>query len=137
MYGLDAIKAGSGWEITAVGIFIVFTGLTFLSLFINQIHKLLDLWENRREIKLFQKKDKTRIAINFSESQKIMAKQIFLLAKTMDASFSLPRLLMLAEMSGIANPHSSVCLLLNTGILLPDHKGFYFWDRDKFVSMTS
>ncbi len=138
MYGLEAIRVGNGWEISIVGISIVFFGLTFLSIFIGQIHKLLDLWDNRSEIQLFQKKrDKkadTRV-INFTETQKIVAKQFMLLVKTMDTSFSLPRLLLLAEVSGIKNPHYNLSLLLSSGIIVPDNEGFYYLDRETFEKL--
>lgn len=56
VYGLDAINAYNGWAISVVGVTIVFTGLVVLSMAIAQIHKLLNLWENRKELSLFKKK---------------------------------------------------------------------------------
>ena len=139
MYGLEAIKAGNGWEISIIGISIVFTGLTFLSIFIGQIHKLLDLWDNRSEINFFQKKERKKniTAIKLTEKQKIITKQFSLIVRTMDLPFSLSRLLQLAEISGIENPYSNLCLLFRTGIILPDNQGFHLWDTEKFQSLIS
>ncbi len=139
MYGLEAIKVGNGWEIAIVGISIVFTGLTFLSIFIGQIHKFLNLWENRSEIQLFKKKDnrKDAVIIKLTENQKIVAKQFSLLVKTLDVPFSLPRLLVLAEASGVKNPHSSICLLIKSGIIFPDNEGFHSWDKGTFKKLVA
>ena len=139
MYGLEAIRVGNGWEIAIVGISIVFTGLTFLSVFIGQIHKLLDLWDNRSEIQLFKKKDnkKDSVIIKLTENQKIVAKQFSLLVKILDVPFSLPRLLVLAEASGVKNPHSNLCLLIKSGIIFPDNEGFHLWDREKFKKLVA
>ena len=139
MYGLEAIRVGNGWEIAIVGISIVFTGLTFLSIFIGQIHKLLDLWEHRSEIQLFKEKDnkKDAVVIKLTENQKIVAKQFSLLVKTLDAPFSLPRLLVLAEASGVKKPHSNLCMLIKSGMIFPDNEGFYLWDKGKFKKLVA
>jgi hypothetical protein len=47
LYGLENISAHNGWAISLVGITIVFTGLTLLSLAIDQLHKILNIWENK------------------------------------------------------------------------------------------
>ncbi len=134
MYGLEAIKVGNGWEIAIVGISIVFTGLSLLSVFIGQIHKLLGLWENRREIKFFKRKEvqADRKIIKFTESQKIEARQFLLLMERMDSHFSLPRLLVQAEISGIGKPYSHLYILLKSGIIRPDNEGFHFLDMETF-----
>ena len=139
MYGLEAIRVGNGWEIAIVGISIVFTGLAFLSIFIGQIHKFLALWENRSEIQLFKKKNNKKdvAIINLTENQKIVAKQFSLLVKTLDAPFSLPRLLVLAEASGVKSPHSNLCLLINSGTIFPDNEGFHLWNREKFKKLVA
>ena len=49
MTGLEAISASNGWAISVLGISIVFSGLTLLSITIAQLHKLLDMWERRAE----------------------------------------------------------------------------------------
>ena len=45
MTGLEAISAHNGWSIAAVGITIVFTGLTMLCIILSQLYKVLDFWE--------------------------------------------------------------------------------------------
>ncbi len=139
MYGLEAIRLGNGWEISIVGLSIVFTALTFLCVFIGQIHKLLKLWENRNDIKAFLKKGKNvnEEIVKFTKAQKIAAKQFFLLVERMNSPFSLTRLLMLAELAGIRNPHQNLYMLVKSGIIIPDGNGFYLWDNDRFVFILS
>ena len=72
----------------------------------------------------------------FSETQKEIAKQFYLLARTMKDSFSLQRILFMAEISGLKSPHSSLNTLLNAKIIVPDDKGYYFWDRDVFKKIV-
>ena len=136
MYGLKAILANNGWAISVVGITIVFTGLVLLSIFISQIHKLLDLWENKKEIKIFTKKKKTKsikpIAILFTEAHKDTAKKIYLIVQTMEKSFSLSKLLWLVKIRGLERPHSNLNNLLKAGIIMPDNRGYYIWNMDMF-----
>ncbi len=141
MYGLQAISANNGWAISVVGITIVFTGLVLLSLSIAQLHKILDMWENRHKVaklkdKLLRKNNKETI-ISFTEEQKESARQFKILVRTLDDNFSLPRLLKLAEISGLGIPHSRLAGLLKTGIIKPDQKGLFTWDRNLFMKVIS
>lgn len=144
MYGLEAINANNGWAISVVGVSIVFSGLVMLSLVISQLHKVLALWENPSKIKtLFKRKqpedqsDKLQekeIADQaiFTESQKEVVKQFGLLIRTMEDHFSLPRLLHLAQISDLKNPHSTLNNLLETKIIIPDGSGFFTWEKETF-----
>lgn len=144
MYGLEAINANNGWAISVVGVSIVFSGLVMLSLVISQLHKVLALWENPSKIKaLFKRKqpedqsDKLQekeIADQeiFTENQKEVVKQFGLLIRTMEDHFSLPRLLHLAQISDLKNPHSTLNNLLETKIIIPDGSGFFTWEKETF-----
>ena len=144
MYGLEAINANNGWAISVVGVSIVFSGLVMLSLVISQLHKVLALWENPSKIKaLFkikqpedqsdklQEKEIADQAV-FTESQKEVVKQFGLLIRTMEDHFSLPRLLHLAQISDLKNPHSTLNNLLETKIIIPDGSGFFTWEKETF-----
>ncbi len=140
MYGLEAIAANNGWAISVVGVSIVFTGLVLLSLSISRIHKFLDLWDNRDKIQLFKKKPpETTEPLHppFTEQEKGSARQFHLLIKTMDDHFSLPRLLRLAEISGLERPHSSLTRLIKTKIITPDLHGLYLFDNEAFNRFVS
>ena len=47
MFGIDNITNNNGWAMAVVGATTVFLGLVVLSFVISQIHKILELWENR------------------------------------------------------------------------------------------
>lgn len=140
MYGLEAIAMNNGWAISVVGVSIVFTGLMLLSLSISRIYKVLDLWDNRNDIRIFRKKPEERsepVPLPFTEKNKASAHQFRLLIKTMDDPFSLQRLLHLAQISGIERPHSSLCHLIKARIIEPDHQGNYFFNREAFNRFAS
>ncbi len=149
MYGLEAINANNGWAISVVGVTIVFSGLVMLSFVISQLHKVLALWEDPSKIKaLFKAKQKKAspkelpekqiadLAV-FTESQKEVAKQFALLVRTMENHFSLPRLLHLAQISGLKDPCSNLNNFLKTKIIIPDGSGFFTWDKDMFDKTIS
>ena len=135
MYGLEAISAHNGWAMTFLGISIVFAGLVFLSLFVSQIHKVLIIWDKRNEhfqrIKRLLKKngdqDQTAPDPVLTQGIKDSARQCKLLSKWIGEPFSLPRLIDLAEKTGMSHPYSVVNDLLRTGLIIPDGKGFYYW----------
>lgn len=144
MYGLNAIEAHNGWAISVVGITIVFTGLMLLSIAISQIHKLLDLWERRDQLDLFGKKKKSlsetepqKPPVVLTPVQKESARQFRLLAGTLDDPFSLPRLLKMAEVSGVALPHTTLARLLKADIIIADGNGFHTWNTDTFNTLMS
>jgi len=140
LYGLEAIATNNGWAISVVGVSIVFTGLMLLSLSISRIHKALDLWDNRNDIRIFRKKTQEKkepVLLVFTENNKESARQFRLLIKTMDDPFSLQWLLYLAQISGLERPHSSLCRLIKAGIIEPDHQGKYYFNREAFNKFAS
>ena len=142
MYGLEAIKAANGWAISVVGISIVFSGLVTLSIIISQLHRVLNIWENPSAIKkIFNKKTKKPgetekqdnpdcACKSLTQSQKICAGQFAILARSMDRHFSLPELLHRAVISDLQDPYSILSVLLKSGIIVPDGRGFFIWDTE-------
>jgi Na+-transporting methylmalonyl-CoA/oxaloacetate decarboxylase gamma subunit len=49
LFGFENITANNGWAMAVVGASIVFLGLVILSFVISQVHKILNLWEQRDE----------------------------------------------------------------------------------------
>ncbi|WP_373501733.1 hypothetical protein [Desulfococcus sp.] len=136
MTGLDAISAANGWSIAAVGVSIVFTGLSVLALMISQLHKLLTFWENRDQFyATFRRQrgekptaEETLIALpgNIQES----ARNYRMLADRMPEPFALPRLLEAAVRCGISHPHSTLNELILSQFVVPDGEGYYRWNRN-------
>lgn len=140
MYGLEAINANNGWAISAVGITIVFSGLVMLSLVISQLHKGVDLFDNPHKIKDWfapDSKPEPVPVMMITEGQKEIAKQYALLVRTMEDHFSLSRLLRLAVVSGLKDPHANLNVLLKSGIVKPDDTGLFTWDQNLFTQTIS
>jgi predicted nucleotide-binding protein (sugar kinase/HSP70/actin superfamily) len=145
LYGLEAINAHNGWAISVVGVTIVFTGLVTLSALISQLHKLVALYDDPGKIKrMFAAKSEsankaapTKNYMVLTERQKQMCRQYNLLARNMGDVIALPKLLRMAELSGLSDPHANISLLIKSGILCADEQGYFTWDEDIFIRTTS
>lgn len=140
--GLEAIAYHNGWNISAAGIFIVFTALVALSFIISQLHKVLMIWEKKEDYlkkakKLFAPTKKTthHYKIKASETFIESARQFHLLTQSMNDPFSLPKLISLAKKIDLARPFSTVNQLLSERIIVPDGKGYYYWDHDAYKNI--
>ena len=130
--GLEAISAHNGWSIAAVGVTIVFTGLTMLCIILSQLYKVLDFWERRGEF--FQRMKRRGAAddiprITVSPDMKETVRQYRMLANRLGEPFALPKLLDLAQKCGLVNPHSTVNRFLKQEIIVPDGEGYYHWHQ--------
>lgn len=135
MHGFEAISVNNGWEYALVGASIVFSGLVILSFVISQLHKLLLLWDNRasfrQTLKARWKSEPPASETKTFESTPslVEAKQQYkLLVERMGEPFSLPKLLKMAEGSGLHRPHAAINDLLQEGVILPDETGYYIWN---------
>jgi hypothetical protein len=130
--GLEAISAHNGWNIAIVGISIVFTGLTVLSLTIAQLHKILDFLENGGRKKQKQKTDMPvePVCIILPQDIQESAHHFKLLIDYMGQPFPLPKLLEFAEKCGLKHPHSTLNDLILSGAIEPDDKGYYLWNKN-------
>ncbi|MBW2368285.1 MAG: OadG family protein [Deltaproteobacteria bacterium] len=138
MYGLEAISANHGWEYAALGISIVFIGLILLSFAISQLHKMLAVWDNRKNwFQTPQQETETEIpdidqdgqAPVFTCDIKESARQVKLLVDWVGEPFALPKLLELAGKSGLTRPHAIINDLIIAGHILPEGTGYYIWKQ--------
>ena len=142
MIGLENISANNGWSISILGVSIVFSGLTLLSLTIAQLHKVLAFIEKKKEgpeadnkrehqslpvVETQEDKNKCKLE-TLSIGQREIAKQFQLLSERCRKPLSLPELLALAKRLGVESPHSSISCLLEKKALVPDGEGYYFWN---------
>jgi hypothetical protein len=132
LFGLEAIANNNGWEYALLGICIVFSGLVILSFVISQLHKILDAWDNRAV--LFDAlKSRPKAAppetepARLSGSLEEATRQYGMLVDRIGEPFALPKLLTLAEKSGLLRPHATINELLHAGIIVPDETGYYTW----------
>ena len=103
MTGLEAISAHNGWNIAIVGISIVFTGLTVLSLTIAQLHKILNFLENGGKAKQKTEMPVEPVCIILPQGVQESARHFKLLIDYMGQPFPLPKLLEFAEKCGLKN----------------------------------
>jgi len=144
LYGFNAISANNGWSIAVVGISIVFSGLVFLSIMISNLHKVLNVWENRSDLlEFFKNMQRFRKVPSVSPEYadlpydfKAAVEQCRLLADSIGQDpFPLPRLLELAEKRGMIRPHSTINDLLQHHIIIPDGNGFYCWNHTAYENL--
>ncbi len=135
MTGLEAIAAHNGWAISAIGITIVFTGLTTLSIIIAQLHKVLRMWDDRAEIlKRFSGKAEKPPEINVCDlplpgDVKASVRQYRMLVERLGEPFALPKLLDVSIQCGLARPHSALNDLIQAKVIVPDGQGYYTWNQ--------
>lgn len=142
MKGLEAIAFHNGWNISAAGIFIVFSALVTLSFIISQLHKILMIWEQKEAYfkklrRLFTRPRKTTAPFKIKASETFIesARQFNLLVQSMKEPFSLPKLITLAQKIDLVRPFSTVHQLLSVNIIVPDGKGFYYWDHEAYKNI--
>ena len=138
MFGFEAISTNNGWQYALLGICIVFSGLVILSFVISQLHKLLSLWDNRASVmKTLKARWKEPSSPAETESRPFeepkslseAREQYRMIVDRMGEPFSLPKLLRLAEQSGLYRPHATINDLLQAGVILPDETGYYVWKQ--------
>ncbi len=134
MNGLEAISAHNGWAMAVVGISIVFTGLTLLSIAIAQLHKILDLWDNRT-VHFQRLKERKKLKtpapdiLSLPEHSKDAVRQVKMLAEWIGEPFPLPKLLEFSERRGLPSPYSTINDLLQASIIVPDGEGYFRWNK--------
>ncbi len=142
--GLEAIAEHNGWAMSSIGALIVFTGLAVLSFAVSQIHRLLQLWDNRaryfRPIRPVQPEDLTDATQQetvLSREDGIAARQIKLLVERIEDPFSLPRLFELCQEVGLARSHGRINKLVEAGLIVPDEEGGFSWSQPAFEAKIS
>lgn len=135
MFDFSRIAAQNGWQISFLGISIVFTGLVTLSIVISQLHKLLLLWEKRervlKRIKDFSFKGRIdpdeELIAKLPEDVQENAKHIKLLLTFVGQPINLPDLTRLALKRGIEIEHETIHHLLQNGLLSHNELGLFVW----------
>ncbi len=154
MYGLAAIKAAHGWVISLAGIRIVFSGLVILSTFIANLQRLLELWDNRRQLLA---PSRARVAaekvpeataaapvveeapacgvitVALSEKEVEVFNYFHLITQRLGEPFSLVRLLEHAEQRGIVKAYHHLDNFLKLQLIVEGEeelRGLYRWQKD-------
>ena len=139
MYSIDNITAANGWAMAAVGAAIVFLGLVVLSFVISQIHKILQLWEERGTyLSRFRKKippAEKEIAEGPAYKERHLPDVSELVStygpfiEGLEEPFGLTQLFKIAKENDLPHPHLSINRLREAGILVFQEDGTFTWKK--------
>ena len=134
MYGLEAIKAYNGWAMAITGAVIVMIGLTILSFIISQLHRIIDIVDNRNNRKA--KKNSARSQTAVPETKAVMT-PLSDLSETMNRfkpltqkagdTFDLAALFQIFIHHDDPHPHLTIRSLREQGFLIPAGEGLFSW----------
>ena len=141
MFGIDNITNNNGWAMAVVGATTVFMGLIVLSFVISQIHRILDLWENRGKKRNGEKKQ-TRLddrpssaAPEVKESRLPTVSELTSIYRPLVEQLKEPfQLIMLFEKTkemNLPHAHLSIRSLQEADILLAQGDGTFTWNKQK------
>ncbi len=131
MYGFDAIATHNGWAMAAVGASIVFAGLIILSALISQLHKLANLFERRKQIKVDGTEALPAETIPQALSTHFDADTALTpfraASATLGESFKLADLHQVARRMDLPHPHLTLSAFRQKGELIDDGTGLFRW----------
>jgi hypothetical protein len=141
LIGIENITNNNGWAIAAVGASIVFMGLVVLVFVISQIHKILQLWEDRGKYLNRLKKqapiddDEEFDTLIYEERHLPEIDELIRayrpLAEKLQEPFKLSELFEIANQTDMPHPHLSIQRLQEAGILVARGDGTFTWNKQK------
>ncbi len=138
MFGIDNITNNNGWAMAVVGATTVFLGLVVLSFVISQIHKILELWENRGKYLNGGKKKTPPEKIEgpvYQEHRLPTAKELVSiyrpLVEQLKEPFELIQLFEKTKEMDLPHPHLSIKCLQEADILVGQGDGTFTWNKQK------
>jgi hypothetical protein len=139
VFGLENITNHNGWAIAAAGASIVFSGLVVLSFVISQIHRLLQLWENRqRVISRFKQKPaavepRETVEMEYGEQRLPSVEKLVEaykpLIEKLEEPFKLSQVFEIANKNDMPHPHLSIQRLQEAGKLVAQGDGTFTWNE--------
>ena len=141
MFGFENIADHNGWAMAAVGASIVFMGLVLLSFVISQIHKILNLWDDREKIASRFKKQPSAIEaqqpaeVVYSEKRLPSVEELVAayapLVEKLAEPFKLSQLFEIANKNDMPHPHLSIQRLQEANVLVAQGDGTFTWNASK------
>ena len=141
MYGIENITANNGWAMAVVGASIVFTGLVALTVVISQIHKLLELWDEREKylqrfkrqspIQEEEKAEAPDHREHHAPSLDELTATYGPLVEQLEEPFELSQLFEIAKNKDLPHPHLSIKQLREAEILIANEDGTFTWKKQK------
>lgn len=141
MFGFENIANNNGWAIAAVGASIVFLGLVALSLVISQIHRLLNLWEDREKVFSRFKQQPTAVKsqksaeLDYGDQRLPSVQQLIEayqpLIEKLQEPFKLSQVFEIANKNDMPHPHLSIQRLQEADVLVAKGDGTFTWNEYK------
>lgn len=141
MFGIENITQNNGWAMAVVGASIVFCGLVVLSFVISQIHKVLNLWDDRERLLERFKKPAPAVEAQKTESMQYEERRLPSIESLTDAysplveklnePFNLSQLFEIANKNDLPHPHLSIQRLQEAEILIARGDGTFTWNKQK------
>lgn len=130
MYGLAAIQQGNGWMMAGLGACIVLTGLGILSFLVSRIHRVVDLFESRKQDVPAPEPPAPPKAMAPEQMPEDLDAACVLcmdLTQGLGEAFCLADLHTECKASGIPDPHFLVNQFRDAGLLVPAGESLFAW----------
>ncbi len=125
MPGLEAISAHNGWAMAITGTIIVMCGLSALAFIISQLHKIIALFEKRKEAEPYLVRPAADVdTLNDLEAT---ARKYKPLTADLGDSFHLTELYRKFEKEKLPHPHLTIRALRAAEYLQPLGEGVFCW----------
>jgi hypothetical protein len=135
MFGIDNITNNNGWAMAVVGATTVFLGLAVLTFVISQIHKILELWENRNKKQARPAEPPKDKEPAFQEQRLPTAQELCSiyrpLVEQLKEPFQLLQLFEKTKEMDLPHAHLSIKCLQEADILVAQGDGTFIWNKQK------
>ena len=139
MFGFENITNHNGWAIAAAGASIVFMGLVVLCFVISQIHRLLNLWEDREKVMSRFKqqpaaaKPHETVEVDYGDQKLPSVEQLIEayrpLIEKLEEPFILSQVFEIANENDMPHPHLSIQRLQEADVLVAQGDGTFTWNE--------
>ncbi len=134
MYGLEAISAHNGWAMAITGAIIVMTGLTVLSTIISQLHRIINIMENRKSAETQTPQEQPPVMETQPVARDLSdlgshVDRFHLMTTDAGDSFDLITLHQIFIQNDDPHPHLTIRSLREQGYLVSVDEGRFSWKR--------
>jgi hypothetical protein len=135
MFGIENITSNNGWAMAVVGATTVFIGLAVLSFIISQIHKILELWENRNQKRAQPARAPKEKEPVVREQRLPTAQELCSiyrpLVEQLKEPFELIQLFEKTKEMDLPHAHLSIKCLQEADVLVAQGDGTFIWNKLK------
>ncbi len=130
-FDISLISANNGWAMAVTGAILVMCGLSLLSLFISQLHKVIMLFEPKTAQKIVDHEPAAAKRgegdIDFLNDLEGTAKLYKVISEDLGTTFELSKLYKITQRDQLPHPHVTIRNLRESGYLIPVGEGRFSW----------